>query len=98
MTGKVKWLDYKKGFGFIQTDDGKEIFVHLSAITGVKNLMQGTTVEFDVTRGPKRHAGYQGKGRGLSLFMALFTSAAVVTFILRPEMGSAMHRRLLILP
>ncbi len=53
MTGKVKWFDDKKGFGFIVTDAGKEIFVHLSGITGVKALMQGTTVEFDVTRGPK---------------------------------------------
>ena len=55
-TGKVKWFNDAKGFGFIeQEDDGKDIFVHFSAIQdeGFKTLREGQEVSFDVVEGPK---------------------------------------------
>lgn len=57
-TGKVKWFNAEKGYGFITTEDGKDVFVHFSAIQsdGYKTLDEGANVEFDVTesdRGPQ---------------------------------------------
>ncbi|MFI5351454.1 MAG: cold-shock protein [Candidatus Binatales bacterium] len=53
--GVVKWFSPKKGYGFITLQDGKEVFVHYSAIggEGFRSLEQGDTVEFEVTEGPK---------------------------------------------
>ena len=56
--GVVKWFDDIKGYGFIATDEGKDLFVHFSAImmegrNGRKNLQEGQRVEFEVTDGPK---------------------------------------------
>ncbi|MEE8185081.1 MAG: cold shock domain-containing protein [Thermodesulfobacteriota bacterium] len=53
--GKVKWFNDTKGYGFIETDSGDDIFVHYSAITGegFKTLKEGDEVEFEVTEGPK---------------------------------------------
>ncbi|MDD2260192.1 MAG: cold-shock protein, partial [Acholeplasmataceae bacterium] len=50
-----KWFDEKKGYGFISTDDGKDIFVHFSAIQaeGFKNLNEGDLVEFEVNDGDR---------------------------------------------
>ena len=50
-TGKVKWFNTNKGFGFILTDDGREIFVHYSDIItdGFKNLSEGETFSFYIT-------------------------------------------------
>ncbi|MBQ1323820.1 MAG: cold-shock protein [Erysipelotrichaceae bacterium] len=55
MTGKVKWFNAAKGYGFITGDDGKEVFVHFSAILvdGFKTLDEGQAVEYDVNDGPK---------------------------------------------
>ena len=55
MTGKVKWFDSKKGYGFITEESGKEIFVHFSGIAaeGFKSLNEGQTVEFEVGTGAK---------------------------------------------
>ena len=53
-TGKVKWFNQEKGFGFITNDeDGKDIFVHFSAINaeGFKTLEEGQKVEFEITQG-----------------------------------------------
>ena len=54
-TGKVKWFNDSKGFGFITADDGTDVFVHHSDIQGAgfKSLAEGDSVEFEVTQGPK---------------------------------------------
>jgi cold shock protein len=53
--GTVKWFNRTKGFGFIQREQGEDVFVHFSAIQGdgFKVLDQGDAVEFEVTQGPK---------------------------------------------
>jgi CspA family cold shock protein len=53
--GIVKWFNEKKGYGFIEQEDGPDVFVHHSGIngTGFKTLYQGDRVTFDVEEGPK---------------------------------------------
>lgn len=55
MTGKVKWFNAEKGYGFIQREDGKDLFVHFSGIKseGFKTLEEGWNVEFDVIQGDR---------------------------------------------
>ena len=55
MEGTVKWFDERKGYGFITSEDGKDFFVHFSAIQeeGFKTLNEGQRVRFDVTEGPR---------------------------------------------
>jgi cold shock protein len=53
--GTVKWFNAAKGYGFIQRENGEDVFVHFSAIQseGYRSLDEGSRVEFEVTRGPK---------------------------------------------
>ena len=55
LTGTVKWFSDAKGYGFISTCEGNDLFVHYSAIngTGRKSLFEGQQVEFEITEGPK---------------------------------------------
>ncbi len=55
MKGRVKWFDSKKGFGFIESEEGNDVFVHFSAIqgSGFRNLEEGDEVEFEVEQGEK---------------------------------------------
>jgi len=54
-TGRVKWFNDAKGFGFIAQEGGPDVFVHYTAIKGdgFRSLNEGQLVEFDVTQGPK---------------------------------------------
>jgi CspA family cold shock protein len=54
-SGTVKWFNDAKGFGFITTEGGEDVFVHFSAIQsgGFRSLQEGAQVEFDVAQGPK---------------------------------------------
>jgi CspA family cold shock protein len=53
--GTVKWFNGSKGYGFIEREDGEDVFVHYTAIQadGYRNLEEGQTVEFSVENGPK---------------------------------------------
>ena len=55
VTGKVKWFNESKGFGFLEQESGPDVFAHFSAIqgSGFKTLAEGQEVEFTVTQGPK---------------------------------------------
>ncbi|PAT01325.1 cold-shock protein [Candidatus Izimaplasma bacterium ZiA1] len=55
MTGKVKWFNAEKGFGFITTENGEDLFAHFSQILkdGFKSLEEGEAVRFDVVEGQK---------------------------------------------
>jgi len=53
--GKVKWFNDQKGYGFITPENGKDVFVHFSAIQGdgFKSLQEGQEVQFEIVSGPK---------------------------------------------
>ena len=54
-TGEVKWFDAQKGYGFIEREDGEDVFVHFSAIQeeGFKSLSEGDEVEFEIVEGDR---------------------------------------------
>ena len=54
-TGKVKWFNDSKGFGFIETEGSEDVFVHFSAISGdgYRSLQEGAEVEFDIVKDAK---------------------------------------------
>ncbi|MEB3102354.1 cold shock domain-containing protein [Ferviditalea candida] len=55
MQGRVKWFNAEKGYGFIETEQGGDVFVHYSAIQteGFKTLEEGQAVEFDIVEGAR---------------------------------------------
>ena len=55
MVGKVKWFSAEKGYGFIEREDGGDVFVHFSAIQdeGFKTLSEGQSVEFEIVEGAR---------------------------------------------
>ena len=56
ITGKVKWFNNAKGYGFIEREGGSDVFVHYSAIQsngGFRSLEEGQAVEFEIVDGPK---------------------------------------------
>jgi len=55
MQGKVKWFNPEKGYGFIEREEGGDVFVHFSAIQseGFKTLEEGEVVEFEIVEGPR---------------------------------------------
>jgi CspA family cold shock protein len=55
VTGRVKWFNNSKGFGFIGRDDGPDVFVHYSALAGdgYRSLQEGDTVEFEIVQGQR---------------------------------------------
>ncbi|MGL5270923.1 MAG: cold shock domain-containing protein [Selenomonadaceae bacterium] len=55
MVGKVKWFSAEKGYGFIEREDGGDVFVHFSAIQdeGFKTLTEGQDVEFEIVEGAR---------------------------------------------
>jgi len=67
-TGKVKWFDPKKGFGFVVNDDGKDVFIHYTSIDGdgFRCLKNGETVEYDQLESDK---GLQGRNVRISDIM-----------------------------
>ena len=66
MTGKVKWFNDAKGYGFIEIEQGRDIFVHYSVILteGYKSLKEGQQVDFEVASGPKGELATWVKGHG----------------------------------
>lgn len=55
LEGTVKWFNPRKGYGFIATEDGRDVFVHYSSISseGYKSLTEGDTVQFNIVEGEK---------------------------------------------
>lgn len=55
MVGKVKWFSKQKGYGFIEQENGQDIFVHFQSVVGegFRTLEEGQNVEFDVIQGPR---------------------------------------------
>lgn len=64
MQGRVKWFNAEKGFGFIEREDGDDVFVHFSAIQqdGYKSLEEGQQVEFDIVDGARGRPLFRQRG------------------------------------
>ena len=76
-TGKVRWYDVEKGFGFLVTDDGEDVFVHASALPeGVTSLKQGARVDFGIVDGKR--------GKQALTLTVLEPTASVVKSVRKP--------------
>ncbi len=77
MTGKVKWFNDTKGYGFIQLDGGRDVFVHYSVIEadGYKSLKEGQEVDFELSKGPKGEHAAWVKSHGRSALLSSEMSA-----------------------
>ncbi|AFM43442.1 cold shock protein [Desulfosporosinus acidiphilus SJ4] len=55
MLGKVKWFNKQKGYGFIEQENGQDVFVHFQSVVGegFRTLEEGQNVEFDIVHGPR---------------------------------------------
>ena len=81
--GRVKWFNDQKGFGFIEVEGGKDVFVHHSSIQaeGFKSLKEGDEVEFEISQGPKALmppiCGYSAKEERGRLYPTSMISVAL---------------------
>ena len=103
ITGKVKWFNNAKGYGFIEREGGSDVFVHYSAIQGAgfRSLEEGQAVEFEIVDGPKgpqagnvtkpseplNHTGAGQAGAGRAPRSLLPAFAIRVTSSLSPSAG-----------
>ena len=83
-TGKVKWFNSEKGFGFITVDGGKDIFVHYTSIAGhgYKSLEEGQNVSFDVTQGDRGDQASNVTRYVLGVFLKTISRLVLSTWFL----------------
>ena len=83
MTGKVKWFNAEKGYGFISQESGDDVFVHFSAIQGkgFKTLEEGQSVSFEIEEGPRGKQASNVTKLNLTLFKATAVNKLPTLFV-----------------
>jgi len=86
MQGRVKWFNAEKGFGFIEREDGDDVFVHFSAIQqdGYKSLEEGQQVEFDIVDGARGPQAANVETVGYILFLEEKAAFVATLYIVEP--------------